>query len=94
MNEEESFGIVDGFVGGGRMFVGLGNLLAGVTVSCVHIFFLTLKVRRELFFIEVNNKETIAAIEANNDMYCLEKRIEKFLLTVIKISKAKALNIV
>ena len=27
---------------------------------------------------EVNNKETIAAIEVNDDTYCLQKRIEKF----------------
>ena len=32
----------------------------------------------ELFLSEVNNRETIAAIEANNDTYCLEKWIEKF----------------
>ena len=32
----------------------------------------------ELFLPEVNNKETIAAIEANNDTYYLQKRIEKF----------------
>ena len=32
----------------------------------------------ELFLSEVNNKETIAANEANYDMYCLQKRIEKF----------------
>ena len=34
--------------------------------------------QRELFLSEVNNRETIAAIEANNDTYCLPKRIEKF----------------
>ena len=32
----------------------------------------------ELFLSEVNNGETIAAIEANNDTYCLQKRVEKF----------------
>ena len=32
----------------------------------------------ELVLSEVNNRTTIAAIEANNDTYCLEKRIEKF----------------
>ena len=31
-----------------------------------------------LFLSEVNNRETIAAIETNNDTYCLQKRIEKF----------------
>ena len=30
------------------------------------------------FLSEVNNRETIAAIEVNNDTYCLQKRIEKF----------------
>ena len=34
--------------------------------------------QRELFLSEVNYRETIAAIEANNDTYCLQKRIEKF----------------
>ena len=34
--------------------------------------------QRELILPEVNNRETIAAIEVNNDMYCLQKRIEKF----------------
>ena len=34
--------------------------------------------QRELFLSEVNNRETIAAIEANNDMHCLQTRIEKF----------------
>ena len=31
----------------------------------------------ELFLSEVNKRETIAAIEANNDKYCLQKHIEK-----------------
>ena len=34
--------------------------------------------QRELFLSEVNNKTIIAAIEANNDAYCLQKRTEKF----------------
>ena len=34
--------------------------------------------QRELFLSEINNRETIAAIEGNNDMYGLRKRIEKF----------------
>ena len=33
------------------------------------------------FSIEVNNRETIAAIEAN-EKYCLQNRIEKFPLSV------------
>ena len=37
--------------------------------------------QRELFLSEVNNRETIAAIEANNDIYCFQKRIEKFPLS-------------
>ena len=31
-----------------------------------------------LFLWQVNNRETMAAIEANNDMYCVQKWIEKF----------------
>ena len=31
-----------------------------------------------VFLSEVNNRETIVAIEANNDSYFLQKRIEKF----------------
>ena len=38
------------------------------------------KGQRELFLSKVNNRETKAAIEANNDTYCLQKRIEKFRL--------------
>ena len=34
--------------------------------------------QRELFLSEVSNRETMAAIEVSNDMYCLQKRIEKF----------------
>ena len=34
--------------------------------------------QRELFLSIVNNRETIAAIEANNDAYFLQKRTEKF----------------
>ena len=37
----------------------------------------------ELFLSEVNNRETIAAIEANNGTYCLQKQIQKFLLIVM-----------
>ena len=33
--------------------------------------------QRELFLSEVNYRETIAAIEANNDTYWLQKRIDK-----------------
>ena len=29
--------------------------------------------QRELFLSEANNSETIAAIDVNNDMYCLQK---------------------
>ena len=36
------------------------------------------KKQPELFLSEINNRETIAAIEANNDTYCFQKRIEKF----------------
>ena len=36
----------------------------------------------ELFLSEVNNRETITAIVGYNDTYCLQKRIEKFPLTV------------
>ena len=32
------------------------------------------------FLLEVNNRETIAVIEVNNDTYCPQKRIEKFSL--------------
>ena len=35
-------------------------------------------IQRKLFLSEVNNRETIAATEANYDTYCLQKRIEKF----------------
>ena len=41
--------------------------------------------QRELFLSEVNNRETIAVIEAYNDMYCLQKWIEKFPLTINSI---------
>ena len=34
--------------------------------------------QQEIFLSKVNNRETIAAIKENNDMYCLQKRIEKF----------------
>ena len=34
--------------------------------------------QRELFLSEVNNRETTAAIYTNNDMFYLQKRIEKF----------------
>ena len=34
--------------------------------------------QREHFLSEVNKRETILAIEANNDTYCLQKGIEKF----------------
>ena len=33
--------------------------------------------QQKLFLLEINNRETIAPIEANNYMYCLKKRIEK-----------------
>ena len=39
--------------------------------------------QQEPFLPEVNNRETIAAIEANNDIYYLQKRIEKFPLTLL-----------
>ena len=38
--------------------------------------------QREHFLSEVNNRETIAATEANNGAYCLQKRIEKFPLNL------------
>ena len=42
--------------------------------------------QRELFLSEVNNRETIAATEANNETYCLQKRIENVpLVTEIKL---------
>ena len=34
--------------------------------------------QRELSLSEVSNRETIATIEANNDMYCLRKLIFRF----------------
>ena len=37
-----------------------------------------LEYQRELFLSKVNNRETIAAIEANKGMLFLQKRIEKF----------------
>ena len=36
-----------------------------------------IKNQRELFLPKVNNRETTAAIEANNDMYCLQKMNRK-----------------
>ena len=39
--------------------------------------------QRELFLSEANNRKTIAVIEANNGMFCLQKRIEKFSLSTI-----------
>ena len=42
----------------------------------------------ELFLLKVNNRETIAVIEANNETYCLQQLIEKFLL-VHMISKVQ-----
>ena len=35
-----------------------------------------LPIQREIFLSEVNNRETKAAIEANNDIYCFQKWIE------------------
>ena len=38
----------------------------------------------ENFFLsEVNNRETIAAIGANNNTYCFQKQIEKFPLKLL-----------
>ena len=34
--------------------------------------------QRQHFLSEVNNREAIAVIEANNNTYCLQKRLEKF----------------
>ena len=34
------------------------------------------------FLSEVNNRETIAATETNNDTYCLQNQIEKFPLSL------------
>ena len=42
--------------------------------------FVGVTIQRELFLSEVNNKETIVAIETNNDTYYLQKRMEKFQL--------------
>ena len=39
--------------------------------------------QRELYLSEVSNRETKAVTEANNDTYCLQKRIEKFPLTTL-----------
>ena len=44
----------------------LSVILTMAPVTCVHVHF--------------NNRETIAAIEANDDILCLQKRIEKFSL--------------
>ena len=50
------------------------------------LFFLKLFLtQQKLFLSKVNNiGETIVATEANNDTYCLRKRIEKFPLTESK----------
>ena len=40
--------------------------------------------QQELFLSEVNNRETIAAIETKNDMHYLLKRIEKFPLNCLE----------
>ena len=45
--------------------------------------------QRELFLSDVNNRETIVAIKANNGTYCLQNRIEKF-----PLNKLVELNIV
>ena len=50
-------------------------------------FRISRSIEREFFLLEVNNGETIAAIESNNDTYCLQKRIEKFPLMEL-ISKS------
>ena len=42
--------------------------------------------QRELFLSEVNNRETIAAIEANNDTFCLQKRTEEFPLISLEMN--------
>ena len=39
----------------------------------------------ELFLSEVNNRTTIAAIETNNETYCLQKRIERWCVIIVKI---------
>ena len=36
------------------------------------------QLQQELHLSEVNNRETIAAIQVNNDTYCLQKMIRKF----------------
>ena len=46
-------------------------------------------VQRELFLLEVNNGETIAVIEENNDTYCLQKGIEKFPLNQLQLHSCK-----
>ena len=50
------------------------------TFHILFLFFLQAKLiyQWECFLLEVNNRETIAATEANNDMYCLQNEIEKF----------------
>ena len=39
----------------------------------------------ELFLSEVNKRETVVAIEADNDTYCLQNWIEKFPLSTNNI---------
>ena len=45
------------------------------------------------FLLEVNNREIIAATEVNNDTYCLQKRIEKFRLKILKQIETETLKL-
>ena len=49
-----------------------------VAIFVSDFFYLQLDTHRELLKSEVNNRETIVANEANNNTYCLQKRIKKF----------------
>ena len=46
----------------------------------------------EFFLSKVNNRKTIAAIEANNETYCLQKLIEKFPLETISYFDGRTNN--
>lgn len=46
----------------------------------------SIRLQREIFLSEDNNREKIAAIEADNDMYYLQTRIEKLPLDIIPVA--------
>ena len=52
-----------------------------------------MSIQQELFLSEVNNRETIVAIEANNDTYCFQKRIEQFPLVLHMIGGIRDIEI-